>query len=359
MAVTLLPNFGAEEGDEGAVANRPALREAALLWRELFPAGARLLGLRDLPAPLGPWTSGAWDFIPDEGGVAWLATERAHRRLQRAGVRPAGPDPAVVARVHDKAFALRVAAREGLVPPDLPLFVFGPGDRPALEAALARLPPGSHWVLKPRSGSSGRGRIPIRGGVAPRLGGGWERLAAGGGAILEPWLDRVLDLSVQLHLDRSGQIEILGSTRLVLAPSGLYLGNECVVDEAGRFRAGTRWDEAVESAALRVGAAAAATGYFGPCGLDAFVYRDAAGREVLRPVVEFNARFTMGIVALGILRRLRSRGALPDGGRYRFVTAPLAAPPGAEAIPLHGEARAIVVRGEANAEPAPEQPGTD
>lgn len=66
-----------------------------------------------------------------------------------------------------------------------------------------------------------------------------------------------------------------------------------------------------------MGLAASEAGYRGPCGLDAFVYRDAAGQEAFRPVVELNARFTVGQVALAELRRtmplLRERLGLAPG----------------------------------------------
>ena len=59
-------------------------------------------------------------------------------------------------------------------------------------------------------------------------------------------------------------------------------------------------------AAIATAAAAHAAGFHGPCGVDAYVFRDAHG-EVLRPVCEFNARFTLGTVVLAILRRARRR----------------------------------------------------
>ena len=47
------------------------------------------------------------------------------------------------------------------------------------------------------------------------------------------------------------------------------------------------------------------------------------GREQLRPVVEFNARFTMGIVAVGLLRRaleqVRGPLELTSGERRAFL----------------------------------------
>jgi len=335
--IALLPNFGAEEGDEGAIGHRADLQVAALLWRELFPADARLIGVEsEEPRRFGPGAAFPW--IPTEGGVPWLSTAKAERRLSRMGLGLAGPDPAVVGVVHDKAFALRAARSLGLCPLGDTVRIFDPDELDALPAALAALPAGE-WAVKPRFGSSGRGRIPIHGGVTPVLGNACARLARRGGAVLEPWLDRVLDLSVQLHVGE--EVELLGSTRQVLSPSGIYVGNRCVVDGSGLPRAGTRWDDALEAAGLRIGAAAAAAGFRGPCGIDAFVYRDRSGAEVLRPVVELNARYTMGTVALGILRRLAEMGELGDARSYLFTLRPPALT-GVRGIPLIGGAAALL-----------------
>src|SRR5690606_13854389 len=122
--IVLLPNFGAEEGDEGAVAHRPDLQTAALLWRELFAADARLLGVEAPPRRFGPAPAFSW--LPPAGGVPWLSTVRAARRLARRGLPLAAPDPAVVEVVHDKAFALRAARRLGLAPPGEAPLILGP-----------------------------------------------------------------------------------------------------------------------------------------------------------------------------------------------------------------------------------------
>ena len=328
--IALLPNFGAEEGDEGAVANRSELRDAALLWRELFPSSALVVGVDVAPRLPGPHEGPAFPWLPVAGGVPWLSTPAAARRLARLGAPLAACDPAIVRRVHDKGWAQRAARGLGLCPLGDRVQVFDVGELDRLPAVVATLPPGP-WAIKPRFGSSGRGRVPLA-----AVAGALPRLAKRGGAVVEPWLDRLEDLSVQLHVAKGGAIEVLGSTRQLLSPSGVYFGNACVI-EGERPRAGTAWDDALERAAVDLARVAAAEGYFGPCGVDAFVYREADGRAVLRPVVEFNARFTMGTVALGILRRLQQRGEHP-----RAFTFALRDHPAGRRIPLVGSAAAYL-----------------
>jgi hypothetical protein len=169
------------------------------------------------------------------------------------------------------------------------------------------------FTLKPRFGTSGRGRVA---GEAGRVAAGrdaFARLAESGGAILEPWLKRSCDLSAQLWIDPNGQIVLLGTTELLVAGSGLYRGHRGLVDSRGRVTSGNRYDEAVREAAVAVAQHAAVAGYRGPCGVDAFAFEVESGRVALRAAVEFNARFTLGTVAIGLLRR-----ALPGLGPERF-----------------------------------------
>jgi len=72
-----------------------------------------------------------------------------------------------------------------------------------------------------------------------------------------------------------------------------------------------------------VGARAAGDGYHGPCGIDAFAFRSPEDdSRTFRPLVEFNARFTAGTVALGHLARhvgtVRAALGLAPGQRCHF-----------------------------------------
>ena len=55
--------------------------------------------------------------------------------------------------------------------------------------------------------------------------------------------------------------------------------------------------------------------YLGPIGIDAFVYRDAAGEPRLKPIVEINPRYTMGRVTVELMRQTCQGGA----GLFRLV----------------------------------------
>jgi hypothetical protein len=170
--------------------------------------------------------------------------------------------------------------------------------------------------------------------------GSLSRLASRGGALLEPWLDRTLDLSAQLQIDRASGTLILGTLEQLATPSGVYRGHRGWVDSKGRVFSGSDYDEELREAAAALAAAAAREGYFGPASVDAFAFRllheatdlaeTAEAREIFRPIVEFNARFTLGTITLGLVRRALPQCKAPlglePGNRRAFLFA-LRAPP--------------------------------
>jgi len=357
----LFANLGAEEpGAWRRMSEHPRVRAVARLWAALFPASARLVGPGAPSAPrlAGAFASGAdapaFSFCaPGPALVPWLATRAAEQLACAEGVPYTATPCDVVRRVHDKAFAQAVAVVEALVPGALvgTTLVLAPEEltdadavRCRIEAAVASWPPElrAHFVLKPRYGTSGRGRLSDRAGrIDPsRLGAALGRLRAAGGALVEPWLERSLDLSAQLYVAGPDDVQVLGTLRQVLTPQGGPTGHAGRLHDDGNVDSGTRWDAELRAAALVVGLAAAGAGFRGACGLDAFVYRGEDGAEILRPVVELNARFTAGTVALGhVARAVRAglaRGARafyfgfpPGGGAW-----PEPASHGAELFPL-------------------------
>lgn len=321
-APLLLPNLSAEEGPgwQGRI-REPAAAGVVSLWRGLFES----------PLPLA-WLEGV-------SAAAWLNTEEAAAWAAAENRTLFGAAPEVVARVHDKAFALAAAAKADLLP--------SPWDRiGVLEPAILRDPPAAWRVidellaaepeafraftLKPRLGSSGRGRVAGRaeGGDRAALEGAFSRLAKRGGALIEPWVERTTDLSAQLLVEEGGSVLLLGTFEQCTTASGLVRGHRGWVDSRGRTSSGSAYDEALREAAVTMAVAAAEAGYRGPCGVDAFVYRAPEGREAFRPVVELNARFTVGQIALAEVRRampkLRAHLGLAPGVlcAFQFSLAP-------------------------------------
>jgi len=285
------------------------------LWRELFDP------------PAFPWLDGV-------EAAAWLNDDAAER--EAGTLRLSGASAEIVRRVHDKAWAVSVARTEKLDSPvvgGLPT-PLAPGELRASDAAarvaevLAGWPPWARarFTLKPRIGTSGRGRVAgVDGLVSDAMQGAFERLASRGGAVLEPWLDRLADASAQLHVAKDGAVTLLGTLRIVTTVSGQPRGHRGEFDSQGRVSSGIGEDGALREAASVIGAHAAGVGYHGPCGIDAFAFRSPEdGTRSFRPLVEFNARFTAGTVALGYIARNLGRvkvelGLPPNGGGHFYI----------------------------------------
>lgn len=346
----LLPNLGAEEDRPLPASARGFLRGLLGAWAALFDAtaGAPLLlppGDREAQTSwreaLGTNDAGpALDCLHGLKGLfPWLGTQSAAEQAAALGHALAGPAPSVVRTVHDKAFAHRQGRALGLLPAPLqgliselsPEELLLP-DAPAMIAQRVAGWPAwtkGRFTVKPRYGTSGRGRVmgtwelpaPLRpslpaGAAHPAL----SQLARRGGGLLEPWLDRVCDLSLQLYVHPQGRIEVLGATEQILTQSGQILGNRGVWRD-GRILSGApeATERALQAAAAAIGAAAAAAGFYGVAGIDAFIFRGGDGAPHLRPVVELNARFTTGTVALGLLRHAERAGMLRDMSAWALL----------------------------------------
>ena len=231
------------------------------------------------------------------------------------------PPPVDVARrVNDRRFAVSIAmqARCAL---DGSSVVTTPDLLARATALAAAASPTGQWVAKAVLTAAGRDRV--RGAAAlddltrPKL----ERLLVRHGAVvIEPWLERVLDLGVTgaVGADADARVTVLAPHRLSTAPAGGFRGIEldAPLDDADRAR--------LIDIATGVGLALAAARYRGVYTVDAFVHlRD--GKATLRPLVEINARLSFGVIARAACARL---------GGTRLVVAD--EQPGATALVLPG-----------------------
>jgi hypothetical protein len=166
-----------------------------------------------------------------------------------------------------------------------------------LEAA-ARACPGADdkWVVKSPYGFAARERVLGRG---PRVEGAqaaWasKRLARGEPLIYQPWLEVKREYGVVVEVSRGGAHRLLGVSDLQTNGAGTGVGYVL-----GRPPTPQRMKE-LEEAASVVCERLRAEGYCGPAGFDALEH--AGG---LHPLLEVNARYTMGFVALAAEREAR------------------------------------------------------
>jgi hypothetical protein len=197
------------------------------------------------------------------------------------------------------------------------------------EAAAAR-----GWVLKAPFSTAGRGR---RRGPLDAAGRGWAArvLAEAGGLRVEPWRDRVLDVSFHFDVLPDGAARFVGLCRFFTTPAGQFTGTQPgrwlgdLDPGLARFlsrdgREPRRLRTIGERVAAVLATRLAALGHTGPTGVDAFVYREGDGFR-LDPLVEVNARATMGRLSLALDPRIHPLS------RARWDLLPVAklgAPPG-------------------------------
>ena len=210
--------------------------------------------------------------------------------------------------------------------------------------------------------------------------------------VIEPWLERERDFSVQLEMTARG-LQLRGYTLLVNDAKGQYQGNECGPGHppglppsvAASFRGpgkangpnqiGARTAESARSVSAqslvignndeladsvvrapnRFSHSPGACGqfaplyqdifalletelrrvdYLGPIGIDALTYRTASGESRLKPVVEINPRYTMGRLTVELMKQVTPG----RWGSLRLVNLAQARAQGAADFPTYARA---------------------
>lgn len=214
---------------------------------------------------------------------------------RRCGVAADAPPLDVVRRANSRRFSVELEREFGVALPGTQILEH-PGE---LQAALRTLP-AERWLLKAEFGMSARERLSGRGEPQVAVENWFRRkLRENQAVILEPWVDVVEEAGLQFEIPKAGPPMLAGVTPLITDDAGVYRGSRFDDDAA----LPERWADAVAAATLAA-ERIQSLGYFGPLGIDAARFRDAAGRVALRPLQDVNARTTMGRLSLGFRRLL-------------------------------------------------------
>jgi hypothetical protein len=144
--------------------------------------------------------------------------------------------------------------------------------------------------------------------------------------VVEPWLERLQDFSVQLEMTENG-LKLCGFTGLITDARGQFVANFAESHFHKRIPARVishfKLQSDVSGSLLkfyhalfeRLEAELRDANFVGAIGIDAFVYRDANGATKLKPVVEINPRYTMGRVLVELMRQACQNSF----GQFRLV----------------------------------------
>ena len=224
----------------------------------------------------------------------WGWTRTSAAEGGRAGASVPAVDLDVVARVNSKLWSHALEVEMGWALPGARVVA----DVEELEEAAARACPGAEdkWVVKSPYGFAARERVLGRGPRVEGAQGAWafKRLARGEPLIFQPWLEVSREYGVVVEVSSEGSHRLLGVSDLRTNGAGTGLGYVL-----GRPPEPRRMRELEEAAAV-VCERLLTEGYRGPAGFDALEH--AGG---LHPLLEVNARYTMGFVAVAAERELR------------------------------------------------------
>jgi len=151
-------------------------------------------------------------------------------------------------------------------------------------------------------------------------------LQGGRQLVVEPWLERELDFSVQLEMTAEG-LKLCGYTGLLNDARGQFQGNWAEAHHHKRIPAKiiARFDERADVSGAIIALYAEIfelleeelrrRSFTGALGIDALIYKDAAGKIRLKPIVEINPRYTMGRVTVELMKQVCQGGC----GWFRLV----------------------------------------
>lgn len=176
---------------------------------------------------------------------------------------------------------------------------------------------GYNVVIKAVLGSSGQNQIQIKSDSAIEdQQKSWLRrlLKEQGKVIVEPWLDRAFDFSVQMKVNPDGTSKLLGHARFICDETGKYRGawlggfeTNLKKEEIIFVRKNNLLNEITQKTMKVVADTLHKKNYSGTAGVDCFVYRDKFGDLKIKPIVEVNVRNNMGEITVNFSKHMVSR----------------------------------------------------
>lgn len=157
-------------------------------------------------------------------------------------------------------------------------------------------------VLKPDYGNAGHGFIRLNNGIILKE---YEKDIAehfkkGYGIVIEPWLDRVSDISSGFILSPKGKILESWHHQTLCNHAGTYFANY-VYDSDPIIQ---KYKSTLQLIVNELAKYLHNVGYFGPVGFDSFEYKTDDKNISFASSIEINARMNVGMIARSILSKV-------------------------------------------------------
>lgn len=169
----------------------------------------------------------------------------------------------------------------------------------------------SKWIAKPELSHAGRNRLIMSGDSFNDQQTGWLRRHFGRdeAVSVEPWVDVLYEGSVHFEIgsDSDRKITGIGITGLLNDSAGRYRGSFHPI-ELPRYEGCGDLKQSLMTHGGDICDRMRQVGYWGPVGLDFFVYRDSEEQLFVRLSNDLNARWTMGRLSLEIAERVGAKG---------------------------------------------------
>ncbi|ERP31971.1 hypothetical protein [Chitinivibrio alkaliphilus] len=238
-------------------------------------------------------------------GDAWSMNGSGRRFLTQHTLSYAAPPVECVHWCNSRVFAHEVQRRHRLGVP---------GSRPisSLEEFRTAWRSAPSCVLKPNHGNAGGHFFTLTAHTpAVSVEGPLEAaLARGECFFFEPWKNIVCDIATKLSISSVGAVEIHGHHRNWCNRNGAFYANSISADDTTI----AAWKPPLDDMARSVGGELFAAGYFGPVGIDSFLYEEGGSLRAAF-AIDINARHTISTISYGIReKRAGARAVL-----YRFI----------------------------------------
>lgn len=224
------------------------------------------------------------------------------------------PDLAAVRRVNSRTFLDRFDERVNLHDGQRQQFSCLCESIDQVSDAVQQLQAGgwAKWVAKPELSHAGRNRLIMTGIEFNEQQAGWlhRNFRRGEAVCVEPWVnvEHEGSLHFEISSDEANAVQEIGITGLLNDAAGRYRGSF----QPFPLNSVARHSDLIPSLITHgrdICEAIRQAGYWGPVGLDFFVYKNSNGELFLRLCNDLNARWTMGRLSLEVAGRIGAAGA--------------------------------------------------